>query len=296
MSLHRNGKRSWRSVAVAGAVLTAALAVAGCGDEGSEEAGQPEVAAAAEPARVFTQRMAKLIQTARKPADCAELSTIDGRSLAGLPCPPDKALAKSMASFEFVGAEEYGTGAVVDYRSGQAKDGAAILLFVAPDRQWGVSRFGVVTKPSVETSDERSRAGFRKAAEDYVEAIRERDCAAFDQAAFTDGVTGGELCRTRFASTKGLAKRLKANPDATPVYEGGNSSYGFFSLETAKPEPASLTISVVGSGVGAKPSYYVLDAAPGPTAADRRKAVRQAQRKGRQSQGVETEPSSEPLP
>ena len=282
----------------AGALLGAA-AIAGCGGDDEEGAGAvakgpPKVSAANEPPKRFAERMAKLIETTTSKKDCAQLDAIDARSYVGFTCPPGKDLRKSMASFEVVGAKEYGTGAVVDYRSGTAKDGAAILLFVSLDREWGIANFGVITEPSTATSDSQSRAGFDEAVDAYLAAIRERDCEAFKAVAYSAVVDEKKACKTSFKATERFAQRLKSNPKVRPQYHGGNASYGFYGIETAKPRLENSTITVVKAPNDPDNRYFVLNIAPSPTSVDQlrvRQQLEQQRRQQRERDRPETSPS-----
>lgn len=285
------GRRAFLCIA---AVLAVGGAV-GCGsdDDASGEPQQRKYAAASETPEDFVRRLAKLLETTTAQKDCAQLMEINGRSFTRFPCPPPKGLRRSMASFKVVGAEIYGTGAVVDYKSGEVEDGAAIVMFTAPDRNWGVGRFGVVTEPSTRTSDEDSREGFEEAIDRYLSAVRERDCAAYAEVTFNADKTRQEVCKTVFPGTEALAKRLRSDPSATPKYEGGNASYGFFSLETSRPEPENLTISILKTGSGDSERYVILDAAPSPTAEQQRLVI-EAFEEQRKRRATETEPTKKP--
>lgn len=288
-----------RLPALCAVVLSLAGALASCGgDDQSAADEKKQYAEATEPEDAFIKRMAKLLATTSKKKDCAQLNEISGRSYARFTCPAARSLRKSMASFKVVGAEDYGTGAVVDYKSGKVKDGAAILLFVAPDRTWGISRFGIITKPSTGTEDDESRQGYREAVDAYLRAVVERDCEAFKEVAFTGDIKPKDVCKTAFADTELLAKRLKANRSAKPKYEGGNATYGFFTLETMKPEAVRSTISVVKSNAGSVAPYVVLDVAPSPTSAEQREVIRQFRQRQREKRKTDMQPggSSKPLP
>jgi hypothetical protein len=269
----------------------------GCGgDEGDSTTEQAETrfSAAAEPSKVFMRRMANLLATTTAKKDCPQLEEINQRSYARFTCPPDKGLRESMDQFKVVGTAEYGTGAVVDYRSGKIKDGATVLLYVAPDRNWGISRFGVITEPSTKTSDDDSRDGYQQAVDDYLTAVRERDCEAFREVAYiSPDVKDGEVCGTVFGATKELAERMKLQPDVEPVYQGGTDTYGFFSFETIETDDNS-TISVVKSGSGDDPKYVVLDVAPSPTSAEQKRVEREYRRQMRSK--PETGSGKKPLP
>lgn len=277
------------------AVALLGAAISGCGSDDDTSAAKQEVrfSEATESPRAFTERLAKLLATTTSKKDCAQIALINSRSTTQYPCPAPKDLRKSLANFKVVGAEEYGTGAIVDYTSGESKTGAAIVLSVALDRNWGVNRFGVITAPSTGTSAGQSRAGYEKAVDSYLSAVRKRDCDAFSAVAFTNGLTDKqEICKRLFVTTNDLTNRLRANPSAKPSYQGGNATYGFYGLETKKPKPRNSTISVVKEGAGAKQPYVVLDVTASPTAATQREA-REAVRKGKRDQS-DTTPSSKP--
>ena len=277
------------------AALLAVVVVSGCGDDQESTAkNEPKFAAASEPVDAFITRMAKLLETSSVKKDCLQLNEINARSTTRFPCPPAKKLRKSMARFEIVGAEEYGTGAVVDYKSGKLEDGATIVLFVSPDRNWGISRFGVITKPSTRTSDDKSRVGSRRIATRYLKAVRESDCKTYKDVAFTGDVGEDTDCKISFGRLVSLAKRLKANRSAKLKYEGGNGTYGFYSLETQKPRPKNSTISVVKSTDASGPAYVVMDVVPSPTAAEQRRVVAGYRRQQKNKANPGMEPSSKP--
>jgi len=262
---------------------------AGCGGDEQSDAERESarrVSSASEPPDVFAVRMANLLETASRKKDCPQLDAINARSLIRFPCPVEnKGLRTSMARFKVLDAAEYGTGAVVDYKSGEVAKGASIVLFAAPDRNWGLARFGVVSGRTVGTSDDETRDGFDKAVAGYLAAVEKRDCKAYNQLAVTKADDDKAVCKTEFPSTAELAKKLEANPSARPSYEGGNSVFGFYTLETSKPEPANVTISVVKANAKSPQPYVVLDVAPSPTAAAQerfRRGVAQQRKSGGQ--------------
>jgi len=266
-----------------GVALGAVALNVGCGgDEEASGAKEPRFAAAEESPDAFMKRMAKLLETTTAAKDCAALEAINGRSYTRFPCPPPKSLRKSMARFELIGAKAYGTGGVVDYKSGEVEDGGSILLFVGVDRAWGVGRFGVIAGKTVGTSDEKSRDGFADAVDGYLDAVRTRDCDAYFDHSFNNSEKKKAVCRTVFPNTKALAKRLKDNPTAEPEYQGGNEQFGFYSLETSKPKPENVTISIAKATAKAPQPYVVMDVAPSPTAADQRRVVAEFEKQRRQ--------------
>ena len=292
----------WREMVRSRVALSACLAVsavplvAGCGgDEGSDET-VPKAASkyskADEEPSVYAQRLAKLLETTRSKEDCGQLATLMERSRVRFPCPADNDLRRSMARFEVVDAAAYGNGGVVDYRSGASPDGAAIILIVGPDRSWGISDFGVATKPSVGSSDEGSRADYEDAVATYLRAVRERDCATFTQVAFSAFGSSGKPCPKSFDETERLARILKDNPKATPVYEGGNSAFGFYSFETSNPRGAQTVVVASGDAIST-PNTMVMAVSPSPTAEYQRAVIKEVRQQLRErKRGMS--PSSKP--
>lgn len=266
--------------ALCAAALLGAVAIAGCGGD-SEDGGQVDVAelsTASEAPKTFVERLAKLLETSSTKEECTPLKDIGSRSLVGFPCPTQQATRESMAKFKLLDIEQHGTGAVADYRSGVAKDGAAILLYIAPDNNWAVSSFGILTKPSIGTDDGKSRAGYDAVLDRYLAAVRARDCAAFAKVQYDGDLGGKDVCKAAFKNTQALAKRLKNNPSAKPVYQGGNDTYGFYALETREPKPERSTITVVKRGADPAKPYEVVGVAPTPTV-EQQRSIREQFRK-----------------
>lgn len=277
----------------------AALPATGCGDgEDSTASNKPKLAVASEPPEPFVQKMAKVLETASNNKECKEIYQLNGSSVTRLPCPAPKDFRKSMASFKLVGAETFGPAAVVDYTSGAVKDNATIVLFAAPTRDWGIGSFGVLSPRSVGTDDAANRAAYRAAADAYIEAVRTRDCKEFMRTAFTKEKSEQKVCSGQFKETAPFGKRLQKAPDAKLKYEGGNGSYGFFTVATPKPEPASTTVAVASAGEKqGKPAFLVLEWAPGPTREELQRVARQFREQQRQERegDTSTEPTQKPL-
>ncbi len=282
-------------LALALTMVALLAATAGCGDgEDSTAKDEARLSAASEPSNVFIKRLAKLLETTTKKEQCAQLEEINQRSYTRFSCPPSPELARSMGSFRVVGAEEYGTGAVVDYKSGKVKDGATIVLFVAPNRGWGIGRFGVLTKPSTKTSDKANREGYAETVDSYVAAIRDGDCKTLRRVAFNGDYKGKDLCKQILTRYQAFTDQVRRHPKAKPKYEGGNDTYGFFSVETEKPDE-NTTISVVKSG--GKQKFVILDAAPSPTSLQQQgvqEQLEEQQRKKQQEKPDQTEAAPPP--
>jgi hypothetical protein len=271
----------WSAVVCLLATATCAgWVVSGCGESDAGDGGGAERAslppAANEPPAVFVRRLANLLETTEGKKQCEELNQITLRSYTGFPCPPPANLRKSMATFKMGAAAAYGTGGVVDYTSGGAKSGAAIVLTVDPSRRWSVMRFGIFGNPTVGTSDKDSKKGFDEAVDAYLKAVRERDCPGFSRVVLLSAADKAP-CKGEFASTKKLANKMTRNPEAEPEYIGGNKTFGFYALETRRPVPANVTIGVAHLGPKAGRPYQVLGASASPTAAEQRAKPKEQQ-------------------
>jgi hypothetical protein len=261
------------------AALLVAVAAAACGngdgDGGAQEGGSERSSSAGPPPEDFVERVAQLLETSRTRKDCRQLDEISQRSVIDFSCPPTKDVRASMKDFEVVDGERYGTAAVVDYKSGVAKNGGAVLLHATPAGAWGVSGFGILTPPSTGTDDGKVRGDYETAVEEYLLAVRNRDCGSYLALVLTGRATKGEICRTAFAETAPLAKRLKADPSAKSLYMGGNATFGFFEIATRKPSPERSTISVARASNGGNTSYVVLGLSPSSPSASADSAVKQ---------------------
>jgi hypothetical protein len=291
------GKARWPMVAL---VIGVAVLASGCGssDAGDGDAARPKpkYSWANEAPENFARRVARLLATTRTKRDCAQLAETMSTSGVSFPCPPDQGLRQSMAEFKVIDAAAYGTGAIVDFKSGSSMDGAAIIMTVAPGRAWGISQFGVATKPSVGTSDADSRDSYEAALSSYLSALRKRDCPEFKEVSFTASNSKASTCAMLFDEVAPIANALKRNPHAQPVYRGGNATFGFYSLETKTPRPANRTFGIVnGSAIGV-PRSMVISAAVSPTTAEHRTVIqefKQQQREERRASRTTTDQKPE---
>jgi len=272
-----------------GVLLVAAVCVLtiGRGSAGDDGDGtqQREFSAAFEPPDRFMERLARILATAERPADCDFVNVIGSISRRGFRCPAEPEVARSMARFKVLDTREYGTGAVVEYRSGEVRDSASTVLAVTPYHNWGIVRHGIDVGHSVSSSDDGTRTGFERTVDAYLAAVKARDCEAFRAVAFTADDAAAEACEGAFAETADLATRLEANAGVRPAYEGGSDTFGFFTLETARPKPENATIVAIRTG-GSGGGYRVLDVAPSPTAASTRAAIERYKETARRRSGM----------
>ncbi len=248
------------------AVICLAL-VSGCGGDGDAN-GSEEVSArravVERQAAAFATRLANLIATSERKQDCDLLQEISSRSRTTFPCPAERDFRRSMARFEVTGTAAYGTGAVIEYKSGTVKDNASILLYVDPRGEWAVSRFGLLNEPAVGTSDDANEEGFKKAIDGYLNALNKRDCAAYNDFAYTGSTDEKKVCKTQFPATRTLSTLMSQDGRIDLRYLGGDRIYGFYALELDKPAPRRFTVSLTKTPGGSVEPFVVLDVAEGP--------------------------------
>lgn len=267
-------------------LVAVALTAGGCGSDdgnGAEQEKRAPHQAANEPPDVFANRLATLLATSRTKADCTDLEQINGRSIARFPCPAPPGLRRSMDRFELRRAAAYGTGAVIDYSSGDLPKGGSMLLFVGVDRAWAVARTGLVAGKTVGTGDDDSRKGYDTAVEEFLAAVRERDCDAYYRATFNGSKSKATVCKEDFPSTARLARRLATDPAAKPAYEGGNSVFGFYTLETAKPLPERVTLTLAEGDERSERPFVVMNVTPTATRGEQLAVRREYERQKRKA-------------
>jgi hypothetical protein len=257
-------------LAVMATAAVAATLATGCdGDAESDGDGDAQSAAAVDAPkgkgspRAVTDRLVRLLVEAENKQDCKEVELVNDRSLYTLACPPRKALRESLRKFEVTGAATFGSGAVIDYRSGAVPDGASATLFVGPKGEWGISRFGLLYGRTVGTRDGPRRAAFDRAVDGYLRAVGARDCKLYRKHAATIDSTPKKGCEDEFRRTSAIGGAIAINGGAQPRYLGGNRILRFYGVTLRKPRPSYFTLSVIEASTS-PPTVVVLDAAPGP--------------------------------
>ena len=214
---------------------------AGCGGSDSDDAGlsaeEAKESLSIEPVR-YMRRILAARDTAETAEDCAEVAALNRRSPYKIFCTASSSV-KSPGKVRMTSAATYGPAAVIDYDARQSGQTASIILIRDPSNEWALNGFGLLAESSVGSDDEDGRPEAREALDRYLTAVRERDCAALDKYAVTSTANRAEVCKVDLPATLPFARCLQANPDATPRYVGGNSSYRFYSLAGDRPTPAS---------------------------------------------------------
>jgi hypothetical protein len=252
---------------LAGLVVTLAIAVAGCGGEGSSTAAKatPPAPEAAQPVTQLVSAIEGLgphgdCEQAVKLINPADLPEPEGGA-SPANCEATQVLVDGLRTFEPSGSAEFGTAALID---GEA-DGKPVALQAALDGTKSFKLIGVTTRgPQIDTKAS-SDVDFEAPAVALVKALRDDDCTSARAAI-------AHISRLSLASLKqfcasfedsfmtddaGLGARLQADPTADLADLGGTRNTHFFALAT---KPAGYRTIVVGTVAHGEPR--VLDVVP----------------------------------
>jgi hypothetical protein len=175
-------------------------------------------------------QFAARFKTAAHAAVTGKCKTVDAfnvLNLVAFPC--GGAGGKSYADLKVTGTATFGTGAVVDYTDRQAPDGATLLLGLDESGKYGVLISLISNKDEVGTKP-RHAAAAERGVKNFIRAVREEDCDAYFEQAFTFSQNKAKECKAEFASpTPG---EFQADPTAKPTRFGGTADFVFFGLST----------------------------------------------------------------
>ena len=249
--------------ATLGATALAALALAACGggDEGGTATVEPP-----KPADSLAE-LAKRTQTALTTENCPGLDQVNVKDEAaitlGCPTTDDKA-AEAYEGFTVKGGAEYGSGAVVDYTDKEAPNGGTLIATLGPSGRWSYLANERTGEPTIGTQPENREPMETVLNDHFIPAVRDRDCDEFFKYAVTRLQDPQAACKEEFPLYQGLTDALKADPDARPVWLGGNKRLGFFALQTDKPKPEYRTLVVSKTGPDANQPFLVHPSTLGP--------------------------------
>jgi hypothetical protein len=153
------------------------------------------------------------------------------------------------------GARGYGTGAVIDYVSGESPGGGSAIFALWRDR-----RFDLVIDeplgPQIGTRPTpRARYLFERTLRSGIRALRVRDCRAYFAVFTVFTADRGRECSTAFAGA--LAGELRANPSVRITRLGGTRSIQLFGVFT---EPGHYRTMVVTRLPAARWAYQIAPA------------------------------------
>jgi hypothetical protein len=152
------------------------------------------------------------------------------RALNNLIPPSCAEVKKRFARIRFTGAEQYGTGAVVDATAPVLPAGITLTLGLAADDRWKIfNAYGT----RVRTAETRAHdlIPFDTAAQGWLDAIRNRNCDQYVHYAQIDEQGGRqELCDAHFADPSIVAPDLRSAKSADVELLGGNARVQFYAL------------------------------------------------------------------
>jgi len=185
---------------------------------------------------------------------------------------------KAYKGFKVTGTETLGTGGVVEYTDAEVKTApqppgvkstpadarGLVVVAIVPSGKYSATGPVVPVLPATSIGTKAaSHADQDRRAQAFVDSVRARDCVEFFKYAVTPGVRNAQEACTKILDKQYalLAKSLKANPDAKPVYEGGNDRVTVYGLRTGKEY---RTLTVVKGAPGDAEPYLVMGTTRGP--------------------------------
>ena len=245
------------------AALAVAVAVAACGDDDVDGGGLDKTVSAGPPPEpeesisAFAGRLASAVEAGRQ-GKCRELKALSVQ----LNC--NSRARKAFAGFKVTGTATYGTGGVVEFVNAETKDPKARGVYTValdPRGRWAFTGtvLPVLPAPTVGTKP-AGVAGARRAARQFVTAVRRSDCSLFYRVTFTPGQEREQACAIGLGEYAPLAQQLRDHSDASPRPLGGNAVFSFFGLRTGD----QYRTIVVFRSAPSEP-YLVMGALRGPS-------------------------------
>jgi hypothetical protein len=167
---------------------------------------------------------------ARLAAAIASPSCRGYRALNNLIPPSCAEVKKRFTGIRFTGAEQYGTGAVVDATAPVLPAGITFTLGVAADGRWKIFNAYGTREHTAETRA-HDLIPFDTAAQGWLDAVRNRNCDQYVHYAQIDERAGRqELCDAHFAAPSIVAPALRTAKSADVELLGGNARVQFYAL------------------------------------------------------------------
>jgi hypothetical protein len=230
-----------RTILISTGVATALLLTAcGGGDDGTSSAA--DTSGAPQPINSVAD-VASQLDSAMKSGDCRAFSQL-------YQDPSSSQCERGLISSTRVsGSAEYETGGVID-----ATDPNEMVTFdlaVDDSGRFVITQSQLETEASVDSpASSKDRADSDAAANDVIDALREKDCDKFFANAQTVGVKA-ETCATAFSNQNPTIDLLANDPSMEPEYLGGNADVAFYSLSFNGGE-TYMTMPVVYNSQGAR--------------------------------------------
>ena len=232
------------------AALACAAAIGGCG--GDEDKG-PEAPKPAESIKQFEARL-KTAVAAVQSGQCDAVEQFNAKS--GLPLGCDAAAKKLFGGFQIVGSKAYGTGAVIEFKGVQVKQGVGVYTAaIGDDGKYQLTGPRAPVIPASSLAEEPKDAEkMDDAAEEMVAAIRANDCDRFVAGVITpDGLAKQQACEQELTELYApLREQLNQHKDAKPERLEGNDRFMFYALRTGDQY---RTLIVARTGPAAKKPF-----------------------------------------
>jgi hypothetical protein len=264
---------------MAGVVIACAVLAPGCG--GSDKKSEPASTTAQTPKPketidAYAGRLESALGAIEK-GQCGPIKALNAEAGFAFFCTAQA--RKAYKGFKVTGTETLGTGGVVEYTDAEVKTApqppgvkskpadarGVVVVAIIPSGKYSATGPVVPVVPATSIGTKApSHADQDRRAQAFVDSIRVRDCAKFFRYAYTPAVRNAKEACTKIVDKQYslLAKSLKANPDAKPVYQGGNDRVTVYGLRTGK-EYRTLTV-LKGSPADAEP-FLVMGTTRGPT-------------------------------
>jgi hypothetical protein len=211
--------------------LVVACPLVGCGgDDSSTTTADASNLPAPKPKEGLDQAQTRVAK-ALTSGDCQQINELNPVNRPSLDTDERCEYLKRLAGLKVDGAQAYGgAGAVIDYRFGDRiystvlirdEDGLYHVAFFNP--------FGIT-----ESAGTKYAKAFDGTARQTLQALKERDCKAFQEVAFVRFGIGKQdedtICD--FVENNAISNQLEDFPDAEFKPAGGNADYAFYTLAT----------------------------------------------------------------
>ena len=221
-----------RLAPLAAALVCAAALGAGCG--GDDEAG-PETPKPAESIKQFEARL-KTAVAAIQQDQCDAVEQFNSKAGFQIPC---EAKAKKLfAGFQVTGSKTYGSGAVVEFKDAEVKQGfGAYTVAIGEDGKYQITGpISPILQASSLNQEPKDAERMDEAAQQMVDAIRANDCNRFHEWVITpEGMPKDQACKQELTEAYGpLRQELTQAKDAKPERLDGNDQFMFYALRTGE--------------------------------------------------------------
>ena len=235
------------SLVIAAVALVIVAVVAATKGGGGSKHARPKVAKAAAPANAGPQPRETLARFEQRLAAAISSPSCRGYRALNRNIPPAcSEVKRRFTGLRFLGDERYGTGAVVDATAPIRPNGVTFALALAPDRRWKILDAYATEQRTAETKA-KDQIPFDTAADDWLAAVRTRNCKQFAQVAdySVEGATSEQqACDTVLDDPQVVPEALRS-ASVEPELLGGNARFQFYALRF-EPHHYGTIVAVLG--------------------------------------------------